>query len=184
MADHALMKKSRINASYIKGLWLETALKASGESKRLRKKPICCAGASIYSIFQHLANHCSFKVTSECQCGTAYHRDYMFEVNNLTQVLYLAKPKDIGLTRMPMCARCKKPKVLKKLELSDHVWLLVFNYEGLGKDKSPDLKDIPPIVEMDGKRFKLEYITYCQTFATTTHEMPSKGTGTNTMIVL
>ena len=171
IADHALTKKSRMRASYIKGLWLEMAMKASGETRRFNKKPIWCGGWSSFSIFQHLTNHCSFELTSQCQCGTVYHRDYMFKVHDLNQVRCLAKPEDIGRTRLPMCSRCKKLRKLENIELSEHVWLLAFDYEGFGKNRSPDLMDIPHIVEMDGKRFKLEYLTYEQSFRTSNHEM-------------
>ena len=171
MADHALTKKSRMRSSHIKGLWLEMALKASGESQRFKKKPIWCRGMSSYSVYQHLSNHCSYDITSECPCGTVYHRDYMFRVRGLHEVRYLSKPEDLGRIVLPVCTVCKKRRKLKNIELSEHVWMLVFNYQGVDGVKSPDLMDIPRIIEMDGKKFRLEYLAYHQSFPTGNHEM-------------
>ena len=171
MADHALTKKSRMRSSHIKSLWLEMALKASGETQRLNKKPIWCSGISAYSVYQHLSNHCSYDITSECPCGTVYHRDYMFRVKDLNEVRHLSKPEDIGRIMLPMCNTCKKVRQMKNIELSEHVWMLVFSYEGFGVTKSPYLKDIPRIIEMDGKRFKLEYLAYHQSHEDGNHGM-------------
>jgi hypothetical protein len=173
MADHVLVEKEKKDDSYIKKLWLNAVLKSTEETRRLRRNPLRCSGRNPYSIFQHLANHSSIDIINECRCGITYHRDFMIEVDGIEQLKKLADPATQARARMPLCMGCRKLRVLKGLEANDDVWVVAFCYKNILGPKSPNLDQIPRTVQIGDKRFKLEYITYRQSFpwTTITHEM-------------
>lgn len=123
--------------------------------------PIDCRGLNDFSIFQHLENHSSFEIESECDCGTFYHRDYELEINQLKDTEYLGNPNELKHAKMPVCRACNDFRVLKDLRPFPHNWLMTFKYVPKnGSPRSPYLADIPRFVQMGRIIYKLEFISY------------------------
>ena len=164
LADHALCAKERIDAEFVKGLWLIAVLKSTDEIDCLRKPPLDCTGYNAYSIFQHLENHNTLEIVSKCKCGTFFHFDYILEVPDLKQVEILGNPRNLNDAEMPKCLTCNEPRILLELNPYKTNWLLVFNYNGSRSrnNQSPLLSEIPQILQVGNIMFKLEYIAYCQ----------------------
>jgi len=164
IANHALCTKEQIDSEFIKGIWLLATLKKTNEVNQLKKPPVDCKGYDIYSVFQHLENHNSFQITSQCSCGTFYHRDFIFEISDLKQVEILGTPKLVNDAEMPKCLKCNQMRILLDLKPDKDNWLVVFQYNGsrAKNNLSPPLSDIPQIIKMWNIMFKLEYIAYVQ----------------------
>jgi hypothetical protein len=164
IADHALCAKERVDAEFVKGMWLTAILKSTNESHHINRLPIDCSGNNTYSVFQHLENHSYFIIVSFCLCGTFYHPDYCLEVFNLKEIDILGDPKRYNEARLPHCLTCNQPRILLDINPLATNWLLTFNYNGHSSRNlaSPPLSEIPQIVQMRDQLFKLEYITYAQ----------------------
>jgi hypothetical protein len=164
IADHALCAKERVDAEFVKGMWLTAILKSTNESERINNPPIDCTGCNTYSVFQHLENHSLFTIVSFCLCGTFFHTDFCLEVFNLKEIEILGNPKRINEAQMPHCLTCNQPRILLDLNPLTTNWILTFNYNGHSTRElaSPLLSEIPQIVEMKNILYKLEYITYIQ----------------------
>jgi hypothetical protein len=164
IANHALRAKEKIDSEFVKGIWLVAVLKTTNESFKLNQQPVDCTGFDTFSVFQHLSNHNSFQITSKCNCGTFYHRDFIFEVPDLKQVEILGTPKLVNDAEMPKCTNCNLPRILLDLKPDRNNWLLVFHYNGsrARNNLNPPLSEIPQILRLWNTLFKLEYIAYIQ----------------------
>jgi hypothetical protein len=164
IGNHALTAKENLDSGRIKLIWLQAVLRATGELMELRNPPVDCTGTNTYSVFQHLFQHSGFEIVSQCACGPSYHQDFALEVPDIEQLQILGTPQVINAAQMPKCMSCGEHRVLMELNPLENNWLLVFNYNGstAKNNQSPDLDDIPLIVEIGTLRFKLEYICYVQ----------------------
>lgn len=165
IADHALCSKEHIDSHLVKQLWLTASLANSNELHRLNyyAPPIDCRGLNDFSIFQHLENHSSFEIESECDCGTFYHRDFQLEINQLKELDYLGNPNELKHAKMPICRACNDYRVLKDLTPFPQNWLLPIKYTPKnGSPSSPLLAEIPRYIQMGRMVYKLEYASYAQ----------------------
>ncbi|MDZ7935232.1 MAG: hypothetical protein U5M51_09760 [Emticicia sp.] len=164
IGDHALCAKDSIDSEFVKGIWLIAVLKRTNEIQKMRHLPIDCTGNNAYSVFQHLENHCTFEIVSNCKCGTFYHYNSLLEIPDLKQLEILGNPKNLNSAEMPKCLKCNEKRILLELNPNKTHWLVAFHHYGskARNNLSPLLSDIPQIIQFNNVIFKLEYITYVQ----------------------
>jgi len=162
IADHVLCNKENLDSNEVKYLWFTGTLEKTNELDLLDKPyppPIDCGAFTEYSIIQHLENHSSFEIESECECGTFYHRDCQLQVDKLEEIEYLGNPKNLARAQLPICSECEDFRVLKNLRPFEQNWLLTIQYVS-DENPSPRLSEIPRLVQMGDIVYKLEYASY------------------------
>jgi len=162
MADYALCAKENLDSNIVKYIWVSSILNLTGESDRMLSLPIDCMGNTVYSVYQHLRNHCTIEIVSTCQCGIQYHRDHLIQVSDLTQLKYMVHPRLMQQAVMPLCQNCNQQRILRELNPSARNWLHVFTYAWWLSVRSPLLEDIPRLITLGGNRYELGYLTYVQ----------------------
>ena len=164
IADYALCAKENLDSNIVKYIWVSSILKLTGESDRMLSLPIDCMGNTVYSVYQHLRNHCTVEIVSTCQCGIQYHRDHLIQVSDLTQLKYMVHPSLMQRVDMPLCQNCNQQRVLRELNPSVRNWLHVFTYAWWLSVRSPLLEDIPKLITLGQNLYELGYLTYVQQF--------------------
>jgi hypothetical protein len=164
IGNHALTAKDDLDSDRVKLIWLAAILRTSGEIMELANPPLDCAGNNTFSVFQHLFQHSGIEIVSHCLCGTFYNQDFIIEIPDLDQLKILGNPELINSAQMPTCLTCGQSRVLTALNPLENNWLLVFNYNGTfaKNNESPDLFEIPPIVQIGTLMFRIEYLSYSQ----------------------
>ncbi len=164
IADHALCAKEHVDSEFVKGMWLSSILQNTGEVRQMLNPQMDLTGNNMYSVFQHLYQHCAFEIQSSCPCGKFYNQDFIFFVNSLEQVKNLGHPNNLQNAEMPKCLKCSQNRLLLQINPIKGMMMAVFYYRGsvAQNNLSPMLDDIPQIICLSNFTFKLEYVSYSQ----------------------
>ena len=172
IGDNALIAKANLDSHCVKEAWLRATLAYTNELNRLdyRAPPVNCAGHPDFSIFQHLENHSTFEIESDCDCGTFYHREFMPYIRDVREIEILGNPNSLCHADMPICEGCNDYRVLKDLRPYPHNWVLCFRLLHQNQPELPPLlSEIPRYIQMGNINYKLEYLGFILHFPSNHH---------------